>query len=102
MIHIEYLMLLSLVMLFVGIFGFFTQRSTLAMLISIELMLNAADLNFAAFNRIIYDNNQEGYFFTLFSIAITAAETAIAIAIIINLYRTLRNTDVKHLGELKW
>lgn len=102
MIHIEYLMLLSLVMLFVGIFGFFTHRSTLAMLISIELMLNAADLNFAAFNRIIYDNNQEGYFFTLFSIAITAAETAIAIAIIINLYRTLRNTDVKHLGELKW
>lgn len=102
MIHIEYILVLSLLMLFVGIWGFFTQRSTLAMLISIELMLNAADINFAAFNRIVYDSNQEGYFFTLFSIAITAAETAIAIAIIINLYRTLRSIDVKHLGDLKW
>ena len=51
MIHIEYLLVVSAVMLFAGIYGFLTRKSTLAMLLSIELMLNSADLNFAVFNR---------------------------------------------------
>ena len=50
MIHIEYILVVSAVMLFAGIYGFLTRKSTLAMLLSIELMLNAADLNFAVFD----------------------------------------------------
>jgi NADH-quinone oxidoreductase subunit K len=89
-------------MLFIGIYGFLTRRNTLAILISIELMLNAADINFAAFNRLLFPTGQEGYFFTLFSVAISAAETAVAIAVMINIYRNLKNNFVENLDKLKW
>lgn len=103
MIQIEYLLILSAVMMFAGVFGFITRRSTLAILLSIELMLNAADINFAVFNRLLWNGqNADGYFFTLFSIAITAAESAIAIAIMINIYRKLKNLSADELNKLKW
>ena len=102
MIQIEYLLIVSAVMMFAGIFGFLTRRSTLAILLSVELMLNATDLNFAVFNRFLFPEGMEGYFFALFSIAISAAETAVAIAIMINIYRNLRSIQVRNLDELKW
>lgn len=102
MIHLEYYLIISAIMLFAGIYGFFTRRSTLAMLISVELILNATDINFAVFNRYLFPDSAEGYFFTLFSIAISAAETAIAIAIMINIYRNLHSIQVDKLDELKW
>ena len=54
MIHLEYYLIVSAIMLFAGIYGFLTRRNTLAMLISIELILNATDINFAAFNRYLF------------------------------------------------
>ena len=102
MITINCFLILSALMLFIGVYGFLTRRNTLASLISIELMLNAADLNFAAFNRMLFPEGQEGYFFTLFSVAISAAETAIAIAVMINVYRNLKNNFVENLDKLKW
>ena len=99
MIHMEYYLVVSTIMMFAGIYGFFTRRNTLAILISVELMLNATDINFAVFNR---PEGMEGYFFALFSIAISAAETAVAIAIMINIYRNLRSIQVRNLDELKW
>ena len=102
MIQINCFLILSALLLFIGIYGFLTRRNTLAILISIELMLNAADINFVAFNRLLYPAGQEGYFFTLFSIAISAAETAIAIAVMINIYRNLKNNFVENLDKLKW
>ena len=89
-------------MMFAGVFGFLTRRSTLAILLSIELMLNATDLNFAAFNSILFPTGHEGYFFALFSIAITAAESAIAIAIMINVYRQLKDISVGKLEKMKF
>jgi NADH-quinone oxidoreductase subunit K len=89
-------------MFFAGIYGFFTRRNTLAILISIELILNATDINFAVFNRFLFPAGLEGHFFALFSIAISAAETAVAIAIMINIYRNIRNIQVKNLNEMKW
>lgn len=102
MININYFLILSALMLFIGVYGFLTRRNTLAILISIELMLNAADINFAAFNRMLFPDGQEGYVFTLFSVAISAAETAIAIAVMINIYRNLKNNFVENLDQLKW
>lgn len=87
---------------FAGIYGFFTRRNTLAILISIELILNATDINFAVFNRFLFPDGMEGYFFALFSIAISAAETAVAIAIMINIYRNIRSIQVGKLDEMKW
>ena len=102
MIHLEYMLIISAVMMFAGVFGFLTRKSTLAILLSVELMLNATDLNFAVFNRMLYPDGYEGYFFALFSIAISAAESAIAIAIMINIYRMLKNIQVDELEKMKW
>ena len=102
MIHLDYILIISAVMMFAGIFGFLTRRSTLAILLSIELMLNATDINFAVFNRMLYPEGYEGYFFALFSIAISAAESAIAIAIMINIYRMLKNISVDEQQKMKW
>ncbi|MBR8708911.1 NADH-quinone oxidoreductase subunit K [Bacteroides pyogenes] len=102
MIYMEYYLVVSTVMMFAGIYGFLTRRNTLAILISIELMLNATDINFAVFNRFLFPEDTEGYFFALFSIAISAAETAIAIAIMINIYRNIRSIQVRSLDEMKW
>ena len=101
MIHLEYYLIVSTILMFVGIYGFFIRRNLLTILISVELILNAVDINFAAFNRFLFPDQFEGFFFTMFAIGISAAETAIAIAIIINIYRNLRNVQVKDLNELK-
>ncbi len=102
MIHLEYILIISAIMMFAGVYGFLTRKSTLAILLSIELMLNSTDINFAAFNRMLYPDGHEGYFFALFSIAISAAESAIAIAIMINIYRMLKDISVGKLEKMKW
>ena len=88
-------------MMFASVYGFFTRRNLLAMLISVELILNSVDINFAVFNRYLFPNELEGVFFALFAIGVSAAETAVAIAIIINIYRNIRNIQVKNLNEMK-
>lgn len=65
-------------------------------------MLNSVDLNFVIFNRFLFPGELEGMFFTLFSIGIAAAETALAIAIIINIFRSVKNIDVKDITKLKF
>ena len=92
----------SVLMFACGVYGFITRKNLIAILISLELMLNAADLNFVAFNRYIFPGQMEGMIFTLFAIAIAAAETAIAIAIIINVYRAIGNTDINEIKKLKF
>ena len=101
MIKIEYYLIISTLMFFVGIFGFITRKNLLAILISVELVLNAVEINFSVFNRYLYPGKLEGMFFSLFGIAIAAAETAVAIAIIINIYRNIQNIDVRHIDKLK-
>lgn len=100
-IQMEYYLVISTVMFFAGVYGFITRRNLIAVLISIELILNSVDVNFAVFNRFLYPGQLEGFFFTIFAIAISAAETAVAIAIIINIYRNLQNIEVKNMDELK-
>ncbi|GHT73504.1 NADH-quinone oxidoreductase subunit K [Bacteroidia bacterium] len=101
MIPIEHYLLLSAIVFFIGVYGFIARKNFLAMLISIELMLNAVELNFSVFNRYLFPQHLEGMFFTLFGIAIAAAETAIAIAIIVNIYRNLQNIDVQSAELMK-
>ena len=92
----------SLLMFACGVFGFITRRNLIAILISLELMLNSVDLNFVIFNRFLFPGEIEGMFFTFFSIGIAAAETALAIAIIINIFRSVKNIDVKDITKLKF
>ena len=72
------------------------------MLMAIELILNAVNINFVAFNKYLYPDKLDGLFFTLFIITIAAAEAAVEIAIIINLYRSHQSIDVEDAGELKF
>ena len=92
----------SILLFACGVYGFITRKNMIAMLISLELMLNSADLNFVIFNRYLFPGSMEGMIFTLFAIAIAAAETAIAIALIINIYRTIGNTNVTDIKEMKF
>ena len=101
MVPVECFFVLSALLFFIGVFGFITRRNLLVMLISTELILNAVDINFAAFNRILYPGELEGFFFTLFAIGVAAAETAVAVAIIINVYRNFHSDSVNSIQELK-
>lgn len=94
-------LIVSSIMFFVGVYGFIARKNLLAVLISIELILNSVEINFSVFNRYLYPDHLEGMFFSLFGIAISAAETAVAIAIIINIYRVAGNIDVRHIDKLK-
>ncbi|MBR6964303.1 MAG: NADH-quinone oxidoreductase subunit NuoK [Prevotella sp.] len=102
MVPVEFFFVLSALLFFIGVFGFVTRRNLIAMLISTELILNAVDINFAAFNRLLYPGQLEGFFFTLFSIGVAAAETAVAIAIIINVYRNFKSDQVNSIENMKW
>ena len=93
--------MLSALLFFIGVYGFISRRNLIAMLISIELVLNAVDINFAAFNRLLWPEEMEGMFMTLFSIGVSAAESAVAIAIIINVYRNFRSDSVDSIQNMK-
>ncbi|HHU95921.1 MAG TPA: NADH-quinone oxidoreductase subunit NuoK [Petrimonas sp.] len=94
-------LIVGLVMFFAGIYGFFARKNLIMILISVELVLNAVDINFAAFNRYLFPDQMEGMFYALFVIAIAACETAVAIAIIINVYRNFGNVEVDNIQQMK-
>ncbi|MBQ9217016.1 MAG: NADH-quinone oxidoreductase subunit NuoK [Muribaculaceae bacterium] len=92
----------SLIMFGCGVYGFLTRKNMIAIMISLELMLNSVDINFVVFNRYLFPEQMEGMFFTLFAIALAAAETALALAIIINVFRVARKVDINQLTKLKF
>src|SRR5213083_1210352 len=100
-IPLTHILFVSTVLFFIGMYGFFTRRNMITMLMSIELMLNSVNINFIAFNKYLYPGKLDGVFFTIFIITIAAAEAAVAIAIIINLYRSHRSIDVEAAAELE-
>ena len=102
MIPVEYFLILSALLFFIGVFGFVTRRDLVAMLISVELVLNSVDLNFAVFSLMLFPGQLEGFFFTLFSIGVSAAETAVALAIIINVYRNYHSDKVNSIENMKF
>ncbi len=101
-IPLEAYLVVTSLMFFAGVYGFLSRRNMLTILMSLELMLNAADINFVVFNKYLYPGQLEGFFFALFSIGVSAAESAIAIAIIINIYRKIQNIYVDNVNTLKF
>ncbi len=100
-IPINHILIFSTLLFFIGVYGFLTRRNLITILISTELMLNAVNINFVVFNRYLYPDRLEGQFFSLFIIAIAAAEAAVAIAIFINLYRNIRSINVEEVDKMK-
>jgi NADH:ubiquinone oxidoreductase subunit K len=84
-----------------GLFGVLYRSSLIGILISIELMLNAAGVNFMAFNRFLGPDPVVGQVVTLFIMGIAAAEAAIALSIIVAVYRRMRSIDIERASELR-
>jgi len=94
-------LIISAILFTLGIYGVMTRRNAVAILMGIELILNSANLNFVAFNRFSGMERLEGQVFSIFVIVLAAAEAAIALAIIINLYKNLNTVDVDEADTLK-
>ena len=96
------ILIISTALFFIGISGFLTRRNMITMLMSVELILNAVNINFVAFNKFLFPDKLDGVFFIIFNIAIAAAEAAVAIAIIINLYRNHKSIDIDNADSMKY
>ncbi len=102
MIPLHYYLIFSALLFSIGLAGALTRRNAILVLIGVELMLNAANLNFIAFWR--YSENPEmltGIMFVIFSIAIAAAEVAVGLALIIAIYRHYKTTRLETMDSLK-
>ena len=92
-------LLVSIVLVAVGIYGIVVKRNAIRMLISIEIIANAANLNLVAFSR--YTGNVQGQVFALFSIAIAAAEVAIGLGLVVIAYRLYKEIDVAEFRSMR-
>jgi NADH-quinone oxidoreductase subunit K len=95
-------LILSALLFTVGLAGALTRRNSILILIGIELMLNAANLNFIAFWRFgAHPEDLKGVMFVIFSIGIAAAEAAVGLALIISIHRHFKTTNVENLDSLR-
>src|SRR6267154_3326673 len=101
-IPLTHILFVSTALFFIAMYGFLTRRNMITILMSVELILNSVNINFVAFNKYLYPQNLDGVFFTIFIITVAAAEAAVAIAIIINLYRSHESIDAEQADELKF
>ena len=101
-ISIYEILTLTTILFFIGIYGFITRKNLISILMSIELILNASVVNFVIINKYLYPDVLQGVFVSIFIIAVAAAETALAVAIIINLYRQIASIEVKDTETMKY
>ena len=100
MIPIEFFLMFAAIVFIVGIYGIMTRNNAIVVLMCIEMVLNAANINlvtFAAFNGEII-----GQIFVLFTVAVAACEVAVGIAIMLNVYKVKKTTVIDDLTELRW
>ena len=105
MISLEHFQILSAALFSIGVYGVLARRSAVVVLMSIELMLNAVNLNligYSAFNEFTESQRSLGQILMIFVITIAAAELALAVAIILRLYRNLNSVDVDKISNMKW
>ena len=101
-IPLQYFLIVSTLMFFSGVAGFIIRKNLITILMSVELILNAVNINFVVFNRYLFPGQMQGHFFALFIIAIAAAEASVAIALIINIYRMFNTIKVDEVDEMKY
>jgi NADH-quinone oxidoreductase subunit K len=92
---------LALILFCIGLYGALTKRNTVIVLISIELMLNAVNINLVSFSKYGITPSITGQIFTLFVIAVAAAEVAVGIAILISLYRNKKSVNIDEMDAMK-
>lgn len=100
MIPISYYLMVSAILFITGAIGVLLRRNALIMLMSLELMLNAVNLSFMAYARLL--NDMGGHVFVFLSITVAAAEAAVGLAIILAIYRAKQTIDVDHLSLMRY
>ncbi|MEQ8323447.1 MAG: NADH-quinone oxidoreductase subunit NuoK [Vicingaceae bacterium] len=100
-VGLNHFLILSGVVFFLGMYGFLSRRNMITLLMSLELMLNAVNINFVAFNAYLNNDFLQGHFFALFIIGVAAAEAALAIAIIVLLYRKFNSINIEKSNTMK-
>jgi len=101
-IPMKYVLIVSAFMFFTGICGFIIRRNLITLLMSVELILNAVNINFIVFNKYLFGDRLQGHFFAMIVVAIAAAEASVAIALIINIYRRFTTINVEDVSEMKY
>ena len=101
MITLQSYMIVASALFCIGLYNVMTRKNAVAILMGIELILNSANINFVAFNRFISSVNLDGHLMAMFVIVLAAAEAAVALAIIINLFRNLGTVNVNEASSLK-
>ena len=102
MIHLSILLIFAAFLFSAGVYGVLARRNAVLVLMSIELMLNAVNINLVAFSRYLHGALAGGQVFALFVITVAAAEIGIGLAIVIILYRNRETIDVDKVNLLKW
>ncbi len=101
-ISLTHYVVLSALLFSIGLFGVFTKRNAIAVLICIELMLNAVNINLLAFSKYITPTDFIGQIFSIFVITVAAAEVGVGLAIIIAIYRNRLTVDLDNFDWMKW
>jgi len=100
-IGLSHFLILATILFGLGIFVISTRKNVIAILMGIELVLNAANINFVAFNRYLHGGNIDGHIFSIFVIILAAAEAVVGMAIVLMLFRRYKHVDAVNLDNLK-
>lgn len=102
MIPFEHVLMLGAILFSIGVYGVLARRNAVLILMSVELMLNAVNINMIAFSVYLHPETAVGQVFVVFIIAVAAAEAALALAIILRVFRNRRTANVDEVDLLKW
>ena len=101
-ISLTHYLALAAILFGIGMFGVLTRRNAVGILMSIELMFNAVNINLVAFNRFVTPADFTGQIFSIFVIVIAAAEATVGLAIVLLIYRNFRDIFVDNINLMKW
>lgn len=101
-LQLEYFLLLGAALFCIGIYGLVTSRNAVRVLMSVELLLNAVNLNLMGFSNFLDPEGIKGQIFAIFVITVAAAEAAVGLAIILAIYRNRDTVDMEQFNLLKW
>jgi len=101
-VTLNHYLIFAAILFAIGLYGAVAKKNAIAVLMSIELMLNSVNINLIAFNRFLQPNEVTGQIFAIMVIVVAAAEVAVGLALILNIYRQRLTTDINDLDWLKW
>ena len=102
MVPLTWYLVVAAILFCIGVFGVLARRNAVAILMGIELMLNAVNINLVAFWRYLQPDKMVGQAFAAFVFVVAAAEAAVGLALIISVYRNRSTVDVENVDLLKW